>query len=68
MNNQYELTHFKGDMGHGVASDVWPESQVDGSWPAMLRVEQLFPCTLAEVPNSLLSYPILKMGVDAAKG
>jgi hypothetical protein len=21
MNYQYELTHFKGDMGHGVASD-----------------------------------------------
>ncbi len=23
MNYQYELTHFKGDMGHGVASDVF---------------------------------------------
>ena len=22
MNYQYKLTHFKGDMGHGVASDV----------------------------------------------
>ena len=22
MNYQYELTHFKGDMGHGAASDV----------------------------------------------
>jgi len=31
-------------------------------------MEQLFPRTLAEVPNSLLSYPILKMGIDAAKG
>jgi len=24
MYYQYELTHFKGDMGHGVASDVVP--------------------------------------------
>jgi hypothetical protein len=22
MNYQYELAHFKGDMGHGVASDA----------------------------------------------
>jgi len=27
MNYQYELTHFKGDMGHGVASDAdWGDS------------------------------------------
>ena len=34
----------------------------------MMCVEQLFPCTLAEVPNGLLSNPILEMGVDAAEG
>jgi hypothetical protein len=34
----------------------------------MMCVEQLFPCTLAEVPNGLLSDPILEMGVDAAEG
>jgi hypothetical protein len=34
----------------------------------MLRVEQVFPCTLAEVLNSLLSYSILEMVVDTAEG
>jgi hypothetical protein len=33
----------------------------------MMCVEQLFPCTLAEVPNGLLSDPILEMGVYAAE-
>ena len=28
MNYQYELTHFKGDMGHGVASDVQKNWQI----------------------------------------
>jgi hypothetical protein len=41
---------------------------VDGRWPSMMCVEQLFPRTLAEVPNDLLSDPILEMGVDAAEG
>jgi hypothetical protein len=40
---------------------------VDCRWPTMMWVEQLFPCTLAEVPNGLLSDPILEMGVDAAE-
>ena len=34
----------------------------------MMCMEQLFPCTLAEIPNGLLSDPILEMGVDAAEG
>ncbi len=42
--------------------------QVDGCWPSMLRMEQLFPRALAEVPNGLFSDPILEMGIDAAEG
>ena len=34
----------------------------------MICMEQLFPCTLAEIPNGLLSDPILEMGIDAAEG
>jgi hypothetical protein len=41
---------------------------VDGSQPSMLHVEQLFPCALLEVANSLLSYSILEMNIDAAEG
>ena len=41
---------------------------MDGRWPSMLCVEQLFPQALAEVPNGLLSDPILEMGVDAVEG
>ena len=33
----------------------------------MMCVEQLFPRTLAEVPNGLLSDTILEMGVDATE-
>ncbi len=47
---------------------AWPEGQVDGRWPSMLGVEQLFPRALAEVPNGLLNNPILEMGVDTAEG
>ena len=41
---------------------------MDGRWPSVICVEQLFPRTLAEVPNGFLSDPILEMGVDAAEG
>ena len=33
----------------------------------MVCMEQLLPCTLAKVPNGLLSNPILEMGVYAAE-
>ncbi len=42
--------------------------QVDGRWPSMLRLEQLFPRALTEVLNGLLSDLILEMGVDTAEG
>jgi hypothetical protein len=38
------------------------------SGPSGWPLAQLFPRTLAEVPNGLLSDPILEMGVDAAEG
>ena len=41
---------------------------MDGRWPSVIRVEQLFPRILAEVPNGFLSNPILEMGIDAAEG
>ena len=41
---------------------------MDGRWPTMMCAEQLFPRTLTEVLNGLLSDPILEMGVDAAEG
>ncbi len=37
MNYQYKLTHFKGDLGHGVASDVVKEALVTCSLPILVK-------------------------------
>ena len=41
---------------------------MDGSWPSLSGVEQLFSSALGEVADGLLGNPILKMGDDAAEG
>jgi hypothetical protein len=51
-----------------VPEGVWPKGQVDGGRPLLLCMEELLPCTLAEVPDGLLRDAILEMGVDPAKG
>jgi hypothetical protein len=40
---------------------------VNGSWPALARVQQLFPRALGEVTDGLLGNPILEMSVDATE-
>ena len=47
MYYQYELTHFKGDMGHGVASDE------DDGEPAESEFEQLMEHHLRDVKRRL---------------
>ena len=37
MNYQYKLTQFKGDMGHGVASDAVKEALVTCSLPIIVK-------------------------------
>jgi hypothetical protein len=41
---------------------------MNGSWQLMTYVQQLFPCTLAEVANGFLGKPILEMGFDTTEG
>jgi hypothetical protein len=41
---------------------------VDGSRPALARMEELLPCTLLEVPDGLFCDAILEMGIDSTEG
>jgi hypothetical protein len=47
---------------------IRPEGQVDGSRPALARMEELLPCTLLEIPDGFLGNAILKVGVDPTEG
>ncbi len=47
---------------------IWPEDQVDSGRPVLVRVEELLPCTLSEVPGGLFCNAILEMGVDSTEG
>ncbi len=47
---------------------IWPEGQVDGSQPALARIEELLPCTLSEVPDGLFCDANLEMGIDPTEG
>jgi hypothetical protein len=47
---------------------IWPECQVDGGRPALVRVEELLPCTLSEVPDGLFCDALLEMGIDSTEG
>ncbi len=51
-----------------IPEGVWPKGQGDGGRPSLLRMEELLPCALAEVPDGLLCNAVLEMGVDPAKG
>ncbi len=41
---------------------------MDGSRPALARMEELLPCTLLEVPDGLFCDAILEMGIDSTEG
>ncbi len=41
---------------------------MDGGRPSLSRMKELLPCTLMEVPDSLLHDAVLEMGVDPTKG
>ena len=52
----------------GVSQSIRPKGKMDGSWPSLSGVEQLFSSALGEVADGLLGNPILEMGVDATEG
>jgi hypothetical protein len=47
---------------------IWPEGQVDGSRPALTRMEELLLCTLSEVPDGLYCNAVLEMSIDSTEG
>ncbi len=47
---------------------VWPKGQVDGSQPLFAHMEELLPCTLAEVPDGFFCNAVSKVDVDPTKG
>jgi hypothetical protein len=42
--------------------------QVDGSRPALARMEELFLCTLSETPDGFLGNAILEVDIDPTEG
>jgi hypothetical protein len=52
----------------GVPEGVWSKGQVEGSRPSLPRIEELLPCTLAEVLDGFFRDAILEVGVDPTKG
>ncbi len=47
---------------------IRPEGQVDGSRPALARMEELLPCTLQEISDGFLCNAILEVGIDPTEG
>ncbi len=41
---------------------------MDGGWPLLSRMEELLPCTLAEVADGLLCNAVLEVSIETAKG
>ncbi len=52
----------------GAPEGVWPKGQVNGGRPSLARMEELLPCTLAEVPDGLFCNAVLEVGVDPTEG
>ncbi len=52
----------------GTPEGIWPKGQVDGGWPSLACMEELFPCTLEEVPDGFFCNAVLEIGVDPTKG
>ncbi len=52
----------------GALEGIWPYGKVDGGWPLLARMEELLPCTLAEVPGGFFCNAILEVGIDPTKG
>ncbi len=52
----------------GTPECIWPKGQVGGGRPALVRMEELLPCTLSEVPDGLFCNAILEMGIDSTEG
>ncbi len=53
---------------NGTPECIWQESQVDGGQPALVRIEELLPCTLSEVSDGLFCNAVLEMGIDPTEG
>ncbi len=51
----------------GISKSIWPESQVDGSWPSLARVQQLLPSTFTKITNDPLGNPIWKWALTQQK-
>ncbi len=47
---------------------IRPEGQVDGGRPALVRMEELLPCTLPEISDGFLCNAILEVGIDPTEG
>jgi hypothetical protein len=47
-----------------VSEIVGPHIGVNSCWPSGLGMKKLFPGRFLKIPDSLLSYTILKMDVD----
>ncbi len=52
----------------GILKSIWPESQVDGSWPLLVHVQQRLPSTFTKITNGLLGNPILEVSINATEG
>ncbi len=52
----------------GIPEGMWPKVQVDGGRPSLVRMEELLPCTLAEVLDGFFRDAILEVGIDPTKG
>ncbi len=52
----------------GAPEGIWPKGQVDGGQPSLARMEELLPCTFAEVPDGFFRNAVLEVGIDPTKG
>ncbi len=52
----------------GAPEGIWPKGQVDGGRPSLTRMENLLPCTFAEVPDGFFCNTILEVDIDPTKG
>ncbi len=52
----------------GTPEYIRPEGQVDGSRPALARMQKLLPRTLPEISDGFLCNAILEVGIDPTEG
>jgi hypothetical protein len=51
-----------------MTKGIWPEGRVHRLQPVLASIEELIPCPLQEVTDSLLSDAILERGIDPVEG